>query len=65
MLTGLLGGALALSLLVPPGPQLIAAGRAVLAPAEATAEMGAPKRVPYGVAIALAAVTTVTLSLLG
>lgn len=52
MLTGVLGGALALFLLLPMGSQLAAAGRALLGQPPILAERGLAMPVPYGVAIA-------------
>ena len=57
LLTGVLGGALALFLLVPFGSRLTAAARGALG--EASAETAAPRYVPYGVAIAIAAVIVI------
>ena len=62
VLTGVLGGALALFLLMPFGAQLVAAGRTLLTPSSASSAEHAPAMaVPYGVAIAGAALI-VTLS---
>jgi prepilin peptidase CpaA len=62
VLTGVLGGALALFLLMPLGAQFVAAGRALLTPSSASSAEPAPTiAVPYGVAIAAAALI-VTLS---
>ena len=62
VLTGVLGGALALFLLMPFGAQLVAAGRTLLTPSSASSAEHAPAAaVPYGVAIAGAALI-VTLS---
>ena len=56
VLTGMLGGALAVFLLMPFGAQLAAAGRALLTPSSASSAEHAPATaVPYGVAIAGAA----------
>jgi len=56
VLTGVLGGALAVFLLMPFGAQLAAAGRALLTPSSASSPEHAPATaVPYGVAIAGAA----------
>jgi prepilin peptidase CpaA len=57
MLTGVLGGALALFLLVPAGSRIAAAARSILG--QATADTAAPRYVPYGVPIAIAAVIVV------
>ena len=59
MLTGILGGALSLFLIMPFGAQLAAAGRALLAPSAFAAEHDTSKSVPYGVAIAGAALIVV------
>jgi prepilin peptidase CpaA len=56
LLTGLLGGVLAVLLLVPAGSRLIALGRGALGQA---APESAPRYVPYGVPIAIAAVIVV------
>jgi Flp pilus assembly protein protease CpaA len=62
VLTGVLGGALALFLLMPFGAQLVATGRTLLTPSSASSAEHAPAMaVPYGVAIAAAALI-VTLS---
>ena len=61
VLTGILGGVLTLFLLMPFGAQLAAAGRALLGPSAMTADHDSAKSVPYGVAIAGAALI-VTLS---
>ena len=62
--TGLLGGVLALILLTPPGLQMWLAARAMLAPGKARSAAGeagkdavapSPLQVPYGIAIAAAA----------
>jgi prepilin peptidase CpaA len=57
LLTGILGGALALFLLVPVGSRVTAAARRALG--EASAENTTPRYVPYGVPIAIAAVIVV------
>jgi prepilin peptidase CpaA len=59
VLTGIIGGALTLFLLMPFGAQLAAAGRALLAPSAFAAEHDTSKSVPYGVAIAGAALIVV------
>ena len=59
VLTGILGGVLTLFLLLPFGAQLAAAGRALLGPAAIVAEHDTAKSVPYGVAIAGAALIVV------
>jgi prepilin peptidase CpaA len=55
MLTGVLGGALALFLLMPFGMQIAAAARGMLGQPPIAAERGLAMPVPYGVAIAGAA----------
>src|SRR6266568_609383 len=55
MLTGVLGGALALFLLMPFGMQLAAAARGMLGQPPIATERGLAMPVPYGVAIAGAA----------
>ncbi len=55
MLTCLFGGALALFLLIPPGRRLAAAIRKIMGQPEAQSERGLSMRVPYGIAIAGAA----------
>ena len=55
LLTGVLGGALALFLLMPLGMQMAAAARGMLGQPPVTAERGMATPVPYGVAIAGAA----------
>jgi prepilin peptidase CpaA len=58
MLTGLLGGLLCLVLLTPLGTQFAAAGQLVLHRASGVGEGKRPAVVPYGVAIAAAALIT-------
>jgi prepilin peptidase CpaA len=65
VLTGILGGVLTLFLLLPFGAQLAAAGRALLGPAAIAAEHDTAKSVPYGVAIAGAALIVVLSPYLG
>ena len=55
MLTGVLGGALALFLLMPPGGQLAVAARHLLGQPPAPPQRGLSMPIPYGVAIAAAA----------
>jgi len=59
VLTGILGGVLTLFLLLPFGAQLAAAGRALLGPAAIATVHDTSKSVPYGVAIAGAALIVV------
>ena len=59
VLTGILGGVLTLFLLLPFGAQLAAAGRALLGPAAIATEHDTSISVPYGVAIAGAALIVV------
>ncbi len=61
VLTGVLGGMLALFLLMPPGAHFAALARAKLGPADAPAKFGATTPVPYGIAIAAAAVIVIFL----
>lgn len=65
VLTGILGGALTLFLIMPFGAQLAAAGRALLAPSAMSADPNAAKSVPYGVAIAGAALIVILSSHFG
>ncbi len=55
MLTGVLGGALALFLLMPFGMHIAAAARGMLGQPPIATERGLAMPVPYGVAIAGAA----------
>ncbi len=55
LLTGVLGGALALFLLMPPGRQIMTAARRMLGQPPVPAERGLAMPVPYGIAIAGAA----------
>jgi prepilin peptidase CpaA len=59
MLTGVLGGALALFLLMPFGSQIAMAVRALLGQPSMSAERGLATPVPYGVAIAGAALIVI------
>ena len=59
VLTGILGGALTLFLMMPFGAQVAAASRALLAPSITSADANAAKSVPYGVAIACAALIVI------
>lgn len=59
--TGVFGGMLALFLLMPPGAQLATLARVKLGPADASAKTGASTPVPYGIAIAAAAMIVVFL----
>jgi prepilin peptidase CpaA len=61
VLTGVLGGMLALFLLMPPGAQIAALARAKLGPVDIPAKAGAATPVPYGIAIAAAAMIVVFL----
>lgn len=65
MLTGVLGGALALFFLLPFGSQLATAGRIMLGQASLTTERGLGMPVPYGIAIAGAALIVVLSPYLG
>jgi prepilin peptidase CpaA len=59
LLTGVLGGALALFLLMPFGSQIAMAVRALLGQPSMSAERGLATPVPYGVAIAGAALIVI------
>jgi prepilin peptidase CpaA len=59
MLTGVLGGALALFFLMPFGSQITMAVRALLGQPSVSAERGMAAPVPYGIAIAGAALIVV------
>jgi prepilin peptidase CpaA len=59
VLTGVLGGMLALLLLLPPGAYIASAARAKLGPAELPAKFGTATPVPYGIAIAAAAMLVI------
>ncbi|HVH79067.1 MAG TPA: prepilin peptidase [Stellaceae bacterium] len=61
VLTGVLGGMLALLLLMPPGAHFMTLARAKLGPVDAGAKFGATTPVPYGIAIAAAAMIVVFL----
>jgi prepilin peptidase CpaA len=61
VLTGVLGGMLALFLLLPPGAYIAAAARAKLGPPEVPAKYGTATPVPYGIAIAAAAMLVIFL----
>lgn len=61
VVTGMLGGLLALFLLMPPGAQIAAFARAKLGPGEASVKFGSATPVPYGIAIAAAAMLVVFL----
>ncbi len=65
MLTGVLGGALALFLLMPVGNQLATAARFMLGQTSVSSERGLAMPVPYGVAIAGAALIVVLSPYLG
>jgi len=59
LLTGVLGGMLALFLLIPPGAHLVSLTRAKLGPGDASLKSGLATPVPYGVAIAAAAMIVI------
>ena len=59
VLTAVLGGMLALFLLMPPGAHIATLARAKLGPSEATEKYGAATPVPYGIAIAAAALLVI------
>ena len=59
LVTGVLGGMLALFLLIPPGAHLATLARAKLGPGDASIKSGLSTPVPYGIAIAAAAMIVV------
>jgi prepilin peptidase CpaA len=59
LLTGILGGALALFLLMPLGAEIASMARTALSRRSMPIETAMPNAVPYGVAIAAAAVITI------
>lgn len=59
ILTGVLGGALALFLLVPFGRQIMTAGRGLMGQPPLDAESAMATPVPYGIAIAVAALIVI------
>ncbi len=59
VVTGVLGGMLALFLLIPPGAHLATLARAKLGPADASVKSGLATPVPYGIAIAAAAMIVI------
>jgi prepilin peptidase CpaA len=59
MLTGVLGGVLALFLLMPPGAYIATQARAKLGPADAPSTAGTSTPVPYGIAIAASALIVI------
>jgi prepilin peptidase CpaA len=59
LLTGVLGGVLALFLLLPPAAHLATLARAKLGPGEASVKGGLTTPVPYGIAIAAAALIVI------
>jgi prepilin peptidase CpaA len=61
VLTGVLGGALALFLLVPPGAHLATLARAKLGPTTDLPDQALTTPVPYGIAIAAAALIVICL----
>jgi prepilin peptidase CpaA len=61
VLTGVLGGLLALSLLIPPVTYITSLARAKLGPADTPTRDGSATPVPYGIAIAAAAMIVVFL----
>jgi len=61
LLTGVLGGMLALFLLIPPGAHLATLARTKLGSADASLKGGMATPVPYGVAIAAAAMIVIFL----
>jgi prepilin peptidase CpaA len=61
LLTGILGGVLAMFLMMPPGAHIAAMARVKLGPAEPSAASGLATPIPYGIAIAGAAVIVIFL----
>lgn len=61
VLTGVLGGMLALFLLLPPGAAVTALARAKLGPGDTETKIGGATPVPYGIAIAAAATLVIIL----
>ena len=61
VLTGVLGGLLALVLLMPPGAQMVAFARAKLGPGDIPEKFGDATPIPYGIAIAVASLLVVFL----
>ena len=61
VLTGVLGGMLALFLVMPPGAYIATLARAKLGPADAPSKSGVATPVPYGIAIAAAAMIVIFL----
>jgi prepilin peptidase CpaA len=59
LLTGVLGGMLALFLLIPPGAHLASLTRAKLGPGDMSLKSGLTTPVPYGIAIAAAAMIVI------
>jgi len=59
VLTGVLGGMLALFLLLPPGAYVTALARAKLGADDVPAKFGSGTPVPYGIAIAAAAILVI------
>jgi prepilin peptidase CpaA len=59
VVTGVLGGMLALFLLLPPGAYFTALARAKLGPGDTPEKFGNSTPVPYGIAIAAAAILVV------
>jgi prepilin peptidase CpaA len=61
VLTGVLGGLLALLLLIPPGAHVFSVARAKLGPADVPTKADTAVPVPYGIAIAAAAMIVIFL----
>jgi len=61
VLTGVLGGILALFVMIPPGAHIADLARAKLGPADVPSKTGMATPIPYGIAIAGAAVIVVFL----
>lgn len=61
LVTGVLGGVLALFLLIPPGAHLATLARAKLGPGDASLKSALATPVPYGIAIAAAALIVIVM----
>jgi prepilin peptidase CpaA len=61
VLTGVLGGLLALLLLIPPGAQIVAFARTKLGPTDIPEKLAGTTPIPYGIAIAAAGLLVIFL----
>jgi len=59
VLTGVLGGLLALLMLMPPGAQIVEFARAKLGPGDIPEKLAGTTPIPYGIAIAAAALLVI------